>query len=65
MNKDSLRSFLLNNQLDRIPLGNIKVLYLLVELMADDEERVRKKSSELILKSEFFPTNKIIDYYLK
>jgi len=65
LNKDSLRSFLLNNQLDRIPLGNIKVLYLLVELMADDEERVRKKSSELILKSEFFPTNKIIDYYLK
>ncbi len=65
MNKDSIRSFLLSNQSERIPLGNLKVLHLLVELMADDEERIRKKSSELILKSGFFPTDKIIDYYLK
>ncbi len=65
MNIDTLRSYLQNNQQDKIPLGNLKVLHILVELMADSDERIRKKSSDLIFSTEFIPTKNIVEFYLK
>jgi len=65
LNIDTVRSYLQSNQQDKIPLGNLKVLHMLVELIADSDERVRKKSSDLIFSTEFIPTKYIVEFYLK
>ena len=64
MSREIIHGYLQTNKTDKINLGNIKELNLLVTFMADKEERIRKKAASLIFSSAFIPTEKILDFYI-
>ncbi|MHA1199526.1 MAG: HEAT repeat domain-containing protein [Candidatus Heimdallarchaeaceae archaeon] len=64
MSKEQIQEYLQTNKTDRINLGNIKELHLLVTFMADSEERIRKKSAQLVFSSAYIPTDQILDFYI-
>jgi len=65
LSREEIQNYLQTNNTDRINLGNIKELNHLITFMADDQERIRKKSAQLIFSSVFIPTDKILDFYIE
>ncbi|MCE7743180.1 MAG: hypothetical protein GOP50_12085 [Candidatus Heimdallarchaeota archaeon] len=64
MSREQIQEYLQTNKTDRINLSNIKELHQLISFMADKEERIRKKSAQLVFSSAYIPTDKILDYYI-
>ncbi|MHA2255338.1 MAG: hypothetical protein ACXAAM_04650, partial [Candidatus Heimdallarchaeaceae archaeon] len=66
MNEEELKRLLLKEEkVEKIRLENIKDYYILINFLTDKDTLVRVNATKLLFSTDFIPTDKIIDAYLK